>query len=191
MNQSTKVLLVILGLVVVLAGTLKLLNPHKKYSRAQFWETATVASVAEVPEEALEPGNRNGPVLMWAAMAASDPDILEALVARGADVNESDGILKGTPLSAAAAYTQNPDIIDKLVALGADIDKQVHSRETAIMLAARYNKNAPVAERLIFHGADLLHTNSRGDSAQDIARRNNNPTVYKVLRSAIRQQGQD
>jgi hypothetical protein len=118
MKSVNPKLLIVLTVVLALALGLKVLIPHKKYSTRQFWETATVSTVASVPESALKPGNKNGTVLMWAAMGAQDPAILEALVARGADVNESDAIFGGTPLTAAAGKSDSPEMIATLVRLG-------------------------------------------------------------------------
>ena len=146
--------------VVLLVVLVKLSNPYRKYSTHEYWHTATVEMVAEIPAQALQPGNRNGGVLMWAAMATDDPDVLTTLVGRGAGINEADGVFKGTPLSGAAGYSSNPAIIDRLIELGADIDQKVHNDEDALMVAARYNKNAAIIERLVFHGAD---TNRKND----------------------------
>ncbi len=80
----------IIALVIVISFAIAMLvmNPHKKYSRRNFWQEATLSSVKEVPQEALKYGNKNGSVLMWAATAVSDPNIITALIERGADVNE-------------------------------------------------------------------------------------------------------
>ena len=85
MKSVNPKLLIALAGVIALALYLKAANPHKKYSTRQFWETATVVTVSTVPDKALKPGNKNGSVLMWAAMGAKDPAILKALVERGAD----------------------------------------------------------------------------------------------------------
>jgi ankyrin repeat protein len=155
-------LLIALAAVVALALVLKLLNPHKKYSTRQFWEGATVSTVASVPDKALKPGNKNGSVLMWAAMGAKDPAILRALVERGADVNESDVVFGGTPVSAAAGKSNMPEMIAALVGLGADVNKRV-------------------IEALKVAGADFSARNHQGKTALDLAREHQNATVEKAL----------
>ena len=183
MGQVNPKLLIVLAVVILLAVYLKISNPHRKFSTQEYWADATLQSVAEVPEEALQPGNKNGGVLMWAAMVVEDPQIIEALVERGADVNEADPIFKGTPLTGAAAYSKTPAIIDKLIELGAQIDKLVNNGEDALMIAAQYNHHGPVIERLIHHGADTERKNSGGMSATDLAKENNNQAALKVFQA--------
>src|SRR6186713_3131066 len=182
MKSVNPKLLIALAAVALLALALKLANPHKKYSTRQFWETATVSTVASVPEKALKPGNKNGSVLMWAAIGAKDPAILRALVARGADVNEADAIFGGTPISGAAGKNNEPAMIEVLVSLGADVNKRVNNGETAAMVAAQYNTAAGVIEALKAAGADLAARNHQGKTALDLAREHENSTVEKALR---------
>jgi ankyrin repeat protein len=118
---------------------------------------------------------------MWAAMGAKDPAILKALVDRGADVNESDLIFNGTPVSAAAGKSARPDMITMLVSLGADVNKRVHNGETAAMIAAQYNQTPGIIEALKVAGADMAARNNQGETALDIARLNRNATVEKAL----------
>ena len=166
---------------LALALFLKLSNPNKKYSTREFWETASVASVAGVPDRALKSGNPNGGVLMWAAMGAKDPAILKALVARGADVNESDLIFSGTPVSAAAGKSAHPEMIAMLLALGADVNKRVHDGQTPAMIAAQYNHTPGVIEALKAGGADMSAKDDEGQTALDFARRSGNPVVEQAL----------
>ena len=181
MKSVNPKLLIALAAVVLLALVLKLANPQKKYSTRQFWETATVSTVASVPEKVLKPGNRNGSVLMWAAIGARDPEILRALVARGADVNESDVIFGGTPISGAAGKSNEPAMIEVLVSLGADVNKRVNNGETAAMVAAQYNTAAGIIEALKAAGADLGATNAQGKTALDLAREHGNAMAEKAL----------
>ena len=141
MNKTNPKLLIALFVVIALATYIKLSNPHKKFSTKQYWQSASVNSVRDVPDAALEPGNKNGPVLMWAATTVSDPEIIKALVQRGADINESDIIFSGTPLSGAASDNNNPEIIDTLVELGADVSQEIAFGRTALMNAAVFNTN--------------------------------------------------
>jgi ankyrin repeat protein len=181
MSTVKPVYLLVLVAVIVFAVYIKVSNPYRKFSTQEYWETATLASVNEIPLKALEPGNRNGPVLMWAAMSANDPRIIEALVEKGADINESDGIFKGTPLTGAAGYSSNTEIIDILIELGADIDQRVHNREDALMIAARYNHNPRIIERLVYHGAKVDNKNGQKKTALDLARKEENTAAIEVL----------
>jgi ankyrin repeat protein len=172
---------VALALVVVFFYMYLSSNPHKKYSTAHFWKQASVASVQKVPEEALTPGNKNGSVLMWAAMGTSDVAIIRALVDRGADVNESDPLYTGTPLSAAAGYGRTPEIITELVRLGGDVNKTVSNNETPLMIAAKYNHKPGFVEALVAAGAKIDAKNAKDATALDLAIRSKNTTVEQAL----------
>jgi hypothetical protein len=181
MKSVNPKLLIALAAVLLLALGLKLANPHKKYSTREFWEAATVSTVTTVPEEALKRGNKNGSVLMWAAIGAKDPAILEALVARGADVNEADVIFGGTPITGAAGKNDEPAIIEALVSLGADVNERVNNGETAVMVAAQYNTAAGIIEALKAAGANVDAKNDQGKTALDLAREHGNATAEKEL----------
>ena len=183
MSSVKPTYLIALLLVIAFAVYSKVSNPNRKYSTSDFWSNATVESVAEVPEQALLAGNSNGPVIMWAAIGADDPKILRALVARGADVNEYDGIFQGTPLAGAAGYTNNPAMIIELVRLGARINQTVHNRETALMIAAQYNQNPGIITALVKLGAKPKQKSFNGKSALDFAKAENNETAIQELQS--------
>lgn len=169
-----------LALVIALALYVKLSNPYRKYSTQQFWATATVADVADVPQKALAPGNRNGGVLMWAAMGARDPQILRRLVARGAEINEADH-LGGTPMSAAAGKSEHPEMVTMLASLGADVNQPVNFGMTPAMVAAQYNQTPGIIEALAEAGADFTLRNQAGSTALQVARESENGVVVEAL----------
>lgn len=179
------VYLVVLIAAAALFFILMAVNPHKKFSSSDYWQAATLADVAAVPDEALLPGNNNGSVLMWAAMSTPDPDVLSALIERGADVNESDPVFSGTPLSAAAGYSRHPEIIERLVEHGADVNKTVNNGETPLHIAARYNTHPEIFHALIEQGANIEATNARGFTPQDLAVLNKNQVAIDVLTTLI------
>ena len=181
MQKVKPIYLVVLVLVIIFVAYLKISNPFREFSTSKYWENATVETVNEIPIEALKPGNKDGPVLMWAAIGATDPEILRVLVARGAQINEDDGVFKGTPLTGAAGYTKNPEIIDVLIDLGADIHKTVHNGETALMIAAQYNQNPGIVSALLKHGAKIEAKSNSGKTAIDFANQNKNETAIKEL----------
>lgn len=174
-------LLVALGVVIVIAGVLRLSNPYREYSRAQFWENAPPSLVATVPQEALKAGNRNGPVLMWAAIGADDPGVIDALVDRGADPNEHDILFTGTPLTGAAGYARNPEILRRLVQRGARLDELTSDKETALIIAAQHNPRGDIVQVLIDLGIDVAATDRGGRTALDHAKANNNSAAVEVL----------
>ncbi|MBU6955940.1 ankyrin repeat domain-containing protein [Hahella sp. HN01] len=178
-------LIMVFLVVIAFIAYLQLSNPYKKYSRQAYWETATVEDVYSIPDEALLPGNKNGPVLMWAATSSNNPKVITALVERGANVNEADsGVFSGTPLSAAAGYATNPAIIDALVGLGADINKVVGSNDkTPLIIAAEINKSPAIIESLIRNGADVNYKDLTGRTALEQAIRFKNEEVSKLLKA--------
>ena len=177
-------LLWLLVAVIAYAVATRLANPHRKYSTRQYWESATVAQVADVPQKALLPGNKNGSVLMWAAMGARDPEILRALVRRGAAINEADVVFGGTPMSAAAGKSAHPEMIAVLKSLGADPNQRVNNGETPAMVAAQYNQTPGIIEALAAAGADLTARDHQGRSALDLARATGNSTAERALMAA-------
>lgn len=183
--KRTNPVLIIIFLAVCAMGMNSFIRngPNKKYSSQQFWKTATVEDVQTIPEVALQRGNKNGPVLMWAATATEDPAVITALVRRGADVNEPDtGAFTGTPLSAAAGYNKNPEIIDKLVSLGAKIDMPVGSNDkTPLIIAAEINPEPHIIEALIKNGASTTYQDKMGLTALKSARMIGAPAVVEVL----------
>lgn len=182
MKSPSPVLLLALFAVIALVVYIKISNPYKQYSTDEYWLSATVADVKEIPDEVFLPGNKNGSVLMWAATVTENPEILSALVERGSDVNEPDVIFSGTPLSGAAAYSSNPEIIDVLISLGAEINKVVGSNDkTPLIIAAELNPNPEIIERLIFHGADTGYKDLTGKTALEQAIRFKNSTVIEIL----------
>jgi ankyrin repeat protein len=187
MSSIKPIYIIALVVVIIFVVTLKITNPHREYSTQQFWETATLESVAYIPEEALKPGNRNGGVLMWAAMSAPEPEIITALVERGADINESDSIFLGTPITGAAGYSKNPAVIKELVKLGADVNVKVHNNDTALIIAAQYNTNTGIIEELVSQGANLNHKNSQGKTALDIAKYYKNKIAEQALMSLMQE----
>ena len=112
------------------------------------------------------------------------------MVARGADINESDGIFGGTPLSGAAGYSKYPEIIEALITQGADINKTVHNRETALMIASKYNENPGIIKMLVKHGAVLERKNAQGKTALDLAREANNHVAIEELQNLIAEEAE-
>ncbi len=185
MKSVKPIYIVFLVAVLVLFFASKLLNPNKKYSTRQYWETATLESVREVPEAALKKGNRNGPVLMWASTSTSNSEIIKALVKRGADINERDVKFGGTALTGAASYSKNPEIIRELIKSGADKNVRAVNGATTLMIAAMYNNNPGIIEELILQGADIGEKNVKGEAALDLARTHDNKTAEKALLAAM------
>lgn len=182
MENTDPKLIILLLLVVAGYFILQATNPHKKYSTQGFWETATVADVADIPDEALQAGNDNGPVLMWAATTTQDPAIIDALVARGADINEVDGDFLGTPLSGAASHNSSTAVIDALLAHGANLHASLLHDNSILQAAAMYNENPGIVTHLIQLGADVNHRNAHDQDVMAVARYQDNQVALAELR---------
>jgi len=166
--------------VIALLAYVKISNPHQEYSTTDYWQTATVEDVYKLPEEALEPRNQNGPVLMWASSTTNDPMVIAALISRGVDVNERDIDFKGTALSAAAYQNPNAAIIDELVKHGAKVNIVLGMlKKSPLILAAEAN-DAAVTERLLFHGADPQYKDLFESTAYIQAVRSKNAEVVAI-----------
>ena len=52
----------LIGLVIVIAfvAYLKISNPYRKFSTKQYWVSATIQDVDNIPLDALKSGNKNG-----------------------------------------------------------------------------------------------------------------------------------
>lgn len=170
-------MLVLIGLIAILT-----FDQNAVYSTEEYWETASIEDVNNVPMEALLQGNKNGSVLTWAAVGTNDPRILTALVDRGADIHEVDAIYGGTALSAAASDTDNPAIIDVLIEHGAKVNKVISDyKKSPLLIAAEFNHNPEIIKRLLAHGADATHRDKQKRNALDIARLHNNTAAIPLL----------
>ena len=180
MGSVNPKLIIIFVAAVALLTYIKVSNPHQKYSTEAFWESATVDDVYLVPEEALQPNNKNGPVLMWAASVTNNPEIISALLSRGVDVNEREIDFNATALSAAAYQNTNSAIIDELVMHGAEVNITLGIlKKSPLLLAAELN-NSKVTERLLFHGADPDYTDAHGRTAYIQAVKSENKAVIAI-----------
>jgi ankyrin repeat protein len=124
--------------------------------------------------------------IIMIAAASSTPDVLRALISKGANVNARNTFIDGhTPLM-YAAETGNSDNVRFLIDNGADINaRDWLAGYTALMMAAD-KKRMDVIRVLISKGADLNAKTAYGDTALSIA--NSYPEGYddviKVLKGA-------
>lgn len=131
-------------------------------------------------------GNNKDKTALHMAMYKSSVEMVELLIARGADVNKCN--FQGyTTLGIATSAGKNEEVrlkmIDLLLDNGARIDQKNHIGFTALMYAVGYESIATIA-KLIARGADLDITNDTGRTAEAIAEFNKTPEIAKMLRDA-------
>ena len=115
----------------------------------------------------IEATNAVGESALMIAAYRKHKELVEQLVARGAEVNRTGW----TPLHYAASVGAS-DIVDLLLDNAAYIDAESPNQTTPLMMAAR-GGFAMLCHRLIDAGADPTPINQRDLSAADFARRAN------------------
>ena len=147
-------------------------------------KTANVEEVVKLVQQGADvhtPSYKGDSIpLILAATHNKTPDILEALIKAGADVNAVDNMGR-TALMRAAENNNAPDILRSLIVAGADVNAMDHSNTTPLMCAAGSNENPDVLSVLINAGANI---NTEGSAPLIWATENNNPNIVKVLIAA-------
>ena len=98
--------------------------------------------------------NDGGWTPLWYAADEGHKEIVELLIAKGADVNAKNDKFVGTFLHWAAAGGQN-EIVKLLIAKGADVNATDGDGDTALHLAGSTTASTEIAELLISKGADV------------------------------------
>ncbi len=95
-------------------------------------------------------------------------EIVELLIAKGADVNAKGGVIKGTIPLHKAASNGHKEVAEVLIAKGADVNAKSENGRTSLHNAA-YNGHKEVVELLISKGADLNAMHVTGGTPLDSA----------------------
>lgn len=140
----------------------------------RFFEMASPDTITACLSAGADPGvpvdSYRGTPLHHAARAASDPILINVLLAGGADVNARD--LRGrTPLHEAARANPNPAVVAVLLANGADVSASDLRGTTPLHEAARVNPNPRaiytpgIVGALLEAGADVAARDDRERTA--------------------------
>lgn len=124
-----------------------------------------VKSLLEHPGLDVNAINESGETPLMLAALKGRLDWAEALVARGALINEP-----GWNALHYAASGPSPELVSWLLAKGAEIEALSPNGTTALMMAAGYGPLSSV-EHLLKAGADPTRRNQQGLTAADFARR--------------------
>lgn len=124
-------------------------------------------------------GNESETVLVKAIRRGSEPEVIRALAAAGADVNAEDRYSYQTVLGIAAQCSTDPDVVRALVEAGADVNGKGKRGASPLTNAARHNENAEIVRTLVELGAEI------GTAPLFAAARSSkNPDVIKALVAA-------
>lgn len=124
------------------------------------------------------------PVFIYAALFASDVNILSSLKKAGAEIHEKITIQYPSSLLSIACMTNpNSSIIDFLCKEGGNIDEQNKFGTTPIMWAAMYTSNPDVIDVLKKNGADINDKRHKDGYSPLIwaVRCNRNPAVTERI----------
>ena len=124
--------------------------------------------------------NAKGESSLMMAALKGNPQIAEALVKRGADVNKTGW----APLHYAAS-SGNLTVIAMLIENSAYIDAESPNGTTPLMMAAMYGSPEAV-KLLIDEGADVQLKNVQGLTAFQFAQRANRPDSVELIATALK-----
>jgi len=117
-------------------------------------------------------------------------DTIKTLVEAGADVNVRDPVYRASPLM-IAAQKGRVDIVNFLIESGAEINKKAKGNRkgegagwTALMAAAMEG-HTEVVSNLLSEGADPTVVNQSGKTALDIAKKEGNSEVVRLLETSF------
>ena len=119
--------------------------------------------------------DRFNSTVLHSAASESEPAVIEALLAAGADVTarNSSG---ATPLHHAARDNDNPAVIEALVVAGASLDARLEDGSTPLHTAVSTTdvgrdaaENLAVTEALLAAGADVRARDENGDTPLHLA----------------------
>ena len=174
-----------------------------KFERWRYREGAFANVILEFSLSSLE---------LHQAISRGDLATVQALLARGTDVDERDNgetalivaahtrydivqvlLAAGSNVNAenpygrtalmAAASRGNRDIVQSLLAAGADVNRKDHQGHTALIFAAMIG-HPSIAQILLAKGADPHVETKRGQTALSLATRNSDTEIIRLLLEA-------
>jgi ankyrin repeat protein len=117
--------------------------------------------------------------LLYSAANLGYKDLVEALIAHGADINDAKG---GETALHGAIAERHRDVAELLINKGADVTLKNMSGRTPLHFLANYIDDQKLAELMIKHGADINARDKNGETPLTFATKAGNNQVAKVLR---------
>ena len=122
---------------------------------------------------------KEGSEILLLAANLGSKDLVEALIAHGADINDVKG---GETALHGAIAERHRDVAELLIYKGADITLKNMSGRTPLHFLAYYIDDQKLAELMIKHGADINARDNNGETPLTFATKAGNNQVAKVLR---------
>jgi ankyrin repeat protein len=172
-NFKGIILIISLGIFFTGCGQSDNAVSAEKWSSSAYWKIATVEDVKNGIKAGRDPNklftNGQSPLSM-AALLNSSPEVINALIEAGAEVNSAR--LRVPPLVAAASNNSNPEIVKALLKNGANVNIKGINGVSPILMAAQTCSNPEVFKILVEAGADLNDRLDDGTSIADLAMKN-------------------
>jgi ankyrin repeat protein len=155
---------------------------HHNVHRAVLWGASRVARSLPLVRALLDAGaDPNDGVTLPMAASAGDIPVLEALLARGAKVDQAWATDGSTALYAILNWSRTPDGAVWLLEHGADPNAVfAENGETPLHAVARA-WDVPLAEVMVAHGADIARKRADGRTPYAVAELNGNRAVADWL----------
>jgi len=156
---------------------------HHNVRRPVLWGASRVVRSLPLVEALLEGGaDPNDGVTLPLAASAGDIPVLEALRARGANVDQAWATDGATSLHAILNWSRTPEGVMWLLEHGADPNAMfAENGETPLHVVARA-WDVPLAEAMVAHGADVERKRADGRTPYAVAELNGNRAVADWLR---------
>lgn len=162
----------------VILGHEPLLDLHEA---AAVGQAGRVAQLLEDDPEAVNTYSADGFTALHLAAFFGQAEVVEVLLARGADVTAvSDNAMRVLPLHSAAA-AGSTEAMKRLLAHGADPDARQSGGFTPLMSAAA-GGNEPALQVLLEHGADPYLRSDEDKTAADFAQERGHTAAADLLR---------
>lgn len=165
-------------------------NPSESNDRA--FDPVVLAINNDAPNTTIkflleQPGNPvtklthdNRRYLHWAAMKGN-AEIVNYLIAKGADINYEDSLGVSALAAAANSGQKNTAIYDAFFKAGLDPKKKYKDNATLLLMAVPYDKDLALTNYFITKGLSLKDTDKDGNTAFNYAARTGNLNLLKAL----------